>query len=232
MCADPATRAGSGIELVASRNIIVQRALYHQIEDHFKCSLGVVMIFTHRSALLKIATLNTAYLYCGASRTKFQRLEATVKHIHKGCVARSLRGFGLGGQGRASQLLSLFFLTGMIFFPLSLAWGQVVVNGAITGTVADTSGAVIPGVALTLTNIGASAKATAQSHAAGSYQFPNLPPAQCRLDAQKEGFTHFTREPEMFDRGRASAHATLISFPPLYSQQQAASKGVTYFKKE
>ena len=50
--------------------------------------------------------------------------------------------------GRAQVLLSgfspLLALMGMLFLPSHLAWGQAFVNGAISGTVADSSGAVVP----------------------------------------------------------------------------------------
>jgi hypothetical protein len=86
-------------------------------------------------------------------------------------------------------------LTGTFLFPARLAQGQAFVNGTITGTVTDSSGAVVPQAALTLTNTGTAAQVTSQSDTAGRYQFPNLAPGQYRLDVVKEGFTRFTREP-------------------------------------
>jgi hypothetical protein len=84
---------------------------------------------------------------------------------------------------------------GMLFFPSNLAWGQAFVNGTIGGTVTDSSGAVIPDVPLTLTNIDTGAKVTLQTDRSGSYHFSGVAPGQYRIDAERAGFAHFTREP-------------------------------------
>jgi hypothetical protein len=91
--------------------------------------------------------------------------------------------------------LSALLALAVLLWPPLPACGQAFVNGTISGTVTDSSGAVIPAVSLTLTNTGTSAKITTESDAAGLYQFPNLAPGHYRLDAEKSGFTHFTREP-------------------------------------
>lgn len=91
---------------------------------------------------------------------------------------------------------ALALAVGAVFFlPVRLAWGQAFVNGTISGTVTDSTGAVIPSVELTLTNLGTTTKVTTQTDQAGFYRFLNLPPANYRIDVEKSGFTHFTREP-------------------------------------
>src|SRR5882762_3848181 len=59
--------------------------------------------------------------------------------------------------------------------------------GAITGTVQDPSGALVPDAALTITNIETGVKWTAESSSAGYYRVP-VPPGTYRLEAQKQGF--------------------------------------------
>jgi carboxypeptidase family protein/TonB-dependent receptor-like protein len=59
--------------------------------------------------------------------------------------------------------------------------------GAITGTVQDSSGAVVPDLPLTITNIGTGVKWTATTSSAGYYRVP-VPPGTYRLEAQKQGF--------------------------------------------
>jgi hypothetical protein len=73
-------------------------------------------------------------------------------------------------------------------------WGQTN-YGSIAGTVTDASGAAIPGATVTLTNIGTAEKRTMDSEATGSYEFVNLVPGDYRIDVDKSGFKHFTREP-------------------------------------
>jgi hypothetical protein len=68
-------------------------------------------------------------------------------------------------------------------------------TGSIVGTVKDSTGAVIPGATVTLTNLGTADKRTAVTEGNGSYRFLNLPPANYRLDFELKGFKHLTREP-------------------------------------
>ena len=67
--------------------------------------------------------------------------------------------------------------------------------GSIVGSVTDSSGAAITDAAVTLTNLGTGEKRTQQSGADGLFTFPNLFPGQYRIDAEKQGFKHFTRTP-------------------------------------
>ncbi len=59
--------------------------------------------------------------------------------------------------------------------------------GSITGTVQDTSGAVVPDAALTVTNIETNVKWTAKTSSAGYYRVA-VPPGRYRLEAEKQGF--------------------------------------------
>ena len=59
--------------------------------------------------------------------------------------------------------------------------------GAITGTVQDPSGAVVPDLPLTITNVETGVKWTATTSSAGYYRVA-LPPGTYRLEAQKQGF--------------------------------------------
>ncbi len=74
------------------------------------------------------------------------------------------------------------------------AFGQTF-YGSVVGTVTDATGAVVPEVSVTLTNIGTAERRTMQTDAGGNYLFVNLVPGRYRLEMQKEGFKRFTREP-------------------------------------
>ncbi len=97
---------------------------------------------------------------------------------------------------RNRRVLPFIFATFVLLFGVwsPTACGQTF-YGSIAGTVIDASGGAIPDAAVTLTNIGTSDKRTMQSDASGSYTFVNLVPGRYRLDAEKAGFKHFTREP-------------------------------------
>ena len=61
-------------------------------------------------------------------------------------------------------------------------------NGIVTGTVTDTTGAVVPGAQLNVVNRNTGQERTAISDASGLYVVPQLPPGVYTLLAKKEGF--------------------------------------------
>src|ERR1700691_3907072 len=65
--------------------------------------------------------------------------------------------------------------------------------GSITGSVNDTSGAVVTDAKVTLTNLGTGEKRTQSSGSDGLFTFVNLFPGQYRIDVEKQGFKHFVR---------------------------------------
>jgi hypothetical protein len=87
-----------------------------------------------------------------------------------------------------SSLVSLILL---VSASLSL-YGQST-YGSITGSVADTSGAVVTDAKVTLTNQGTAEKRTQSTGADGLFTFVNLFPGQYRIDVEKPGFKHFAR---------------------------------------
>src|SRR5262249_35466542 len=85
----------------------------------------------------------------------------------------------------------LLATTGM----LSLLWmvlsGNVFAqagNGALTGTVEDTSKALIPGVTITATNTETGVTTTAVTNETGNYNIPSLLPGEYKLAAELPGF--------------------------------------------
>ncbi len=63
--------------------------------------------------------------------------------------------------------------------------------GSITGTVKDSSGAVVEGAAITLTNTATGVAATATSNGTGSYVFSGVKPGTYSIQAQRPGFQRF-----------------------------------------
>src|SRR5206468_552181 len=83
-------------------------------------------------------------------------------------------------------------IVALIALPTSLVFAQLP-TGTILGVVKDSSGAVIPGVSVTVTNIDTSLSRTGASAEDGSYRFPALPVGHYRLDVMKEGFSALSR---------------------------------------
>ena len=95
---------------------------------------------------------------------------------------------------RSKSFLRLLVGAAVFLAGYSAARGQTF-YGSMVGTVSDATGAAIPGTAVTLTNLGTTVKRTIESDASGTYQFVNLIPGRYRVEAEKAGFKHFTREP-------------------------------------
>ncbi len=66
-------------------------------------------------------------------------------------------------------------------------------TATVRGTVTDASGAVIPGAALTLTNIDQSRPWEGESNASGAYLFQQIPPGNYSLSVGADGFKRYER---------------------------------------
>ena len=66
--------------------------------------------------------------------------------------------------------------------------------GSVVGTVADSSGAIIPKAAVSLTNVQTSETVKTTTNSTGNYQFPNLQPGFYKVDVSVQGFKHLTRD--------------------------------------
>ncbi len=62
------------------------------------------------------------------------------------------------------------------------------VNASVDGTVADSSGAVIPKAAVTATNTATGVVSNAQTNDSGAYSFPSLQPGSYTVSATNTGF--------------------------------------------
>lgn len=83
-----------------------------------------------------------------------------------------------------SRLFPILFL---LTFHVSLAWAQVT-TGTILGTVTDETGAVLPGVTITLTNTDTGLTRTVISNDEGTYRGPSLTLGNYEVQAELAGF--------------------------------------------
>jgi hypothetical protein len=90
---------------------------------------------------------------------------------------------------------SLFFVVSLVFcalvFLVPVARGQE--NATITGTVTDSTSAVVPDVTITLTNQATGQVRTGVSNSSGTYVFANVGVGQFTLAASGKGFEKYTR---------------------------------------
>ena len=82
---------------------------------------------------------------------------------------------------RSTRLLVVLVMTG------SALWAQAE-RGAITGTVTDATGGVIPGAEITVTNVETNVSYSTTSTGSGTYRVPNLPPGTYNVNCTKGGF--------------------------------------------
>jgi Carboxypeptidase regulatory-like domain len=75
-----------------------------------------------------------------------------------------------------------------VLFLICTGWVMASPTGSITGFVKDSSGALVPGVKVTVTNTGTNAQLTALSDENGGFQFPQLAPASYSLVFELSGF--------------------------------------------
>jgi hypothetical protein len=89
------------------------------------------------------------------------------------------------------KTLALYMV--IIALTATLGFGQNV-NATLGGTVADSTGAVLPGATVTVTGIDTGVKTTTVSNESGAYQFPSLQAGNYRVSAELPGFQEFVYE--------------------------------------
>jgi hypothetical protein len=67
-------------------------------------------------------------------------------------------------------------------------------SAAVSGAIRDSSGAVLPGVTVTLTNVGNGVRRDATTNDTGLYTFPNVPVGDYRVSAALQGFKTITQD--------------------------------------
>src|ERR1700730_5996992 len=108
----------------------------------------------------------------------------------------------VGLAGRLALAISLSLVTGAGVIAQEF-------RGAITGRVIDVSGAVLPGVTVTITNTGTGVTTTAATNETGNYTVPYLTPAQYTVSIELVGFRKVVRTVELRVGDRVAVDATL-----------------------
>src|SRR5579859_2819249 len=102
-------------------------------------------------------------------------------------------------SSRPSQFFSFPRNAGLATLALLFAFAcsvsaQLTGKGAITGTVTDTTGAVIPDAQLTATNLATGIQASTQSTGTGNFTFSNLDPGIYSVTTTAKGFSKLVQE--------------------------------------
>ena len=99
-----------------------------------------------------------------------------------------LRSFLLPNLLQLLIALTLFSLP----IPQGILWAQQD-TGTLTGTVKDASGAAVPGVSLTITNVDTNQSFKTTTNESGFYAIPFLRPGRYSVNAEKSGFKTLVR---------------------------------------
>jgi hypothetical protein len=135
----------------------------------------------------------------------------------------------------------LLLLSALVYVPY--AQGQIGGQGAISGTVTDTTGAAIPGATVTATNVDNNSVTVRTTSSAGYYVLSPLAPGQYTIKTSAPGFSPLTQEHVTIDAlqtigynpklalGSITESVTVDTAPPLLETENA-TLGTTMEQKE
>ncbi|MFH1572660.1 MAG: carboxypeptidase-like regulatory domain-containing protein, partial [Acidobacteriota bacterium] len=120
-----------------------------------------------------------------------------------------------------TRLWCLCAILALAAAPLALAQGGQ--TGAVQGLATDKSGAVVPGVTITLRNLATNFERAVVSENNGGYRFPNLNPGNYQLRAELAGFAAFVVEDVVVQVGRITD--VFIRLEPAGTQETITVTG-------
>ncbi len=85
------------------------------------------------------------------------------------------------------QFLLAVALCAVVVLPASSLYGQAV-TGSLLGNVTDSSGAVVPGAKVVITEVNTGLSRSTETNPTGFYSFPTLEPGVYRVTVEREGF--------------------------------------------
>jgi hypothetical protein len=121
------------------------------------------------------------------------------------------RSFGKPKRRNTMRYQKVFVFVVSFIFLLTLGLQRVAAQtntGSISGTVRDSTGAVVPDAKVTARNISTGVERTAQTDGTGGYTFPGLLPAAYEVTISKSGFSDY----------KARAEVTVGSFVTVSAQ--------------
>lgn len=93
-----------------------------------------------------------------------------------------------------ARRLALLILAAAVFFTVPSASHAQISTGALNGTVRDSSGAVIPGADVVLTNAGTGIQRSTRTTETGTYSLTEIQPGTYSLSIRKQGFSVAVRD--------------------------------------
>src|SRR5215469_16415488 len=106
------------------------------------------------------------------------------------------------------------------------SWAQTGSQGTVVGLVTDQSGAVVPDVTVTLTDMATKAVRTITTNAAGRYTFVNVPPGTYEVAFTKTGFAKVTVPNDVVAVGEVSTNNVTMKVGSESQTVEVAASGV------
>jgi hypothetical protein len=110
----------------------------------------------------------------------------------------------------AGMWMTAFTMVVCVSVAHPLAQSQAV-NGTIEGTITDQSGAALPGVSITVSNIDTGDTRVVLSNATGVYRAPLLPLGRYRVSAELQGFRKFEQQGLTLSAGQSAVINVVLS---------------------
>lgn len=106
------------------------------------------------------------------------------------------------------KLISTFAALLLVTIFTTVALAQVT-GGRVSGTVTDSTGAVIPGTTITIRSKTTGQVLTTQTTGAGAYEFPNVPVGEYTITIEKTGFAPVTQDIKVALNQQTGVNVTL-----------------------
>ena len=101
---------------------------------------------------------------------------------------------------RGRLAVSFYCLLAVLFLSCSLAFAQKI-TGDISGSITDSSGAVVPNVTITAQHTGTGVTRTTTTSSSGNYTLPELPIGTYKVTAKAQGFKTLVQQTEVVAGG-------------------------------
>src|SRR5262249_54831392 len=93
----------------------------------------------------------------------------------------------MGEKTMRFRILAVVAIALLVLASGAAVWSQTV-QGVITGTVTDPTGAVVPNATVTITNVGTNISQNTTTGSDGSYRFPLVPPGTYTVEVKATNF--------------------------------------------
>src|ERR1700732_50870 len=100
------------------------------------------------------------------------------------------------------DMQQVFLVISMLAIAASLAFGQGIVTGSISGTAIDPQGAVVVGASVRATQVDTNRLFSTTSSKAGVVQLPSLPPGRYIVIVEVQGFSTYKADNVLVEVGK------------------------------